>query len=194
MDKKILNHYNESLRVFHEIKKDLHKIHEISKFFKKKIDQNRRIFVYGNGGSFSDSSHFVGELTATYENKIRRALPFFLLGSNPAAVTAWSNDFKFEDYIAREFSGYADKHDVLFLLSSSGGDLKKKQSINLIKLAKYCKEKKIYLISLIGKNGGELKKYSQKYILINSKNTGSIQEVQKMILHAICSYLDTNIK
>ena len=194
MNKEILNHYKESLKTFYEIKKELNKIHEISKFLKKKINQNKKIFVYGNGGSFSDSSHFVGELTATYNNKRRKALPFFLLGSNPAAVTAWSNDFNFEDYIVREFSGYANKHDVLFLLSSSGGDLKKKQSLNLIKLAKFCKEKNIYLISLIGKNGGELKKYSQKYILVNSKNTGSIQEVQKMILHAICSYLDCNIK
>ena len=65
----------------------------------------------------------------------------FLLSSNLAAITAWANDFRFEDYVKREFSGYVNKGDVLFLLSSSGGNIKNKQSTNLIKLAKYCKKK-----------------------------------------------------
>jgi phosphoheptose isomerase len=194
MNKKILNHYNESLRAFDDIKKELSNIEKISKYFLNKINNNKKIFVYGNGGSFSDSSHFVGELTASYEKKNRRSMPFFLLSSNLAAVTAWSNDFKFEDYVKREFSGYVNKGDVLFLLSSSGGNIKNKQSTNLVKLAKCCKKKNIYLISLLGKGGGELKKYSNKYILVNSNNTGTIQEVHKMILHSICAYIDGTIK
>ena len=130
MSKKILSHYNESLKAFINAKKDLNKVSRISQFFLKKIKNKNKIFVYGNGGSFSDSSHFVGELTATYEKKNRKPLPFFLLGSNMAAVSAWSNDFKFEDYIKREFSGYFHKGDVLFLLSSSGGNIKNKQNVN----------------------------------------------------------------
>ena len=184
MNEKILNHYNESLKALIDIKKELNSIKRIAQFFLSKIQNNKKIFVYGNGGSFSDSSHFVGELTATYEKK-RKPLPFFLLSSNLAAITAWANDFRFEDYVKREFSGYVNKGDVLFLLSSSGGNIKNKQSTNLIKLAKYCKKKNIFLISLLGKGGGELKKYSNKYVLVNSKNTGSIQEVHKMILHSI---------
>jgi len=194
MNEKILNHYNESLKALIDIKKESNNIKLISQFFLDKIKNNKKIFVYGNGGSFADSSHFVGELTATYEKKNRKPLPFFLLSSNLAAITAWSNDFKFEDYVKREFSGYANKGDVLFLLSSSGGNFKNKQSINLIKLARYCKKKHINLVSLLGKGGGELKRYSNKYVLVNSKNTGSIQEVQKMILHSICSYIDGSIK
>ncbi len=192
MSKKIIDHYNESLRVFNEIYKDLNKVENISKFLINKIKKNRKIFVYGNGGSFSDSSHFVGELTATYKNIKRKPLPFILLGSNMASVTAWSNDFNFNDYITREFSAYAQNGDVLFLLTTSGGNIKNKQSINLIKLAKYCKKNKIHLISFLGKGGGELIKYSNKYILVNSKNTGSIQEAHKMLLHSICSYLDNS--
>ena len=76
-------------------------------------------------------------LYTTYKNVKRKPLPFILLGSNMASVTAWSNDFNFNDYITREFSGYAQNGDVLFLLTTSGGNIKNKQSINLIKLAKY---------------------------------------------------------
>ena len=158
-----------------------------------KINSNRNIFVFGNGGSFADSAHFVGELTATYMKK-RKALPFFLLNSNIASVSAWSNDFNFEDYATRELSGYAKKNDVLIILSTSGGNYKKKQSINLIKLAKYAKKNKIFLISLLGKGGGQILKFSDISIIIKSNNTATIQEMHKIILHSICGYLDARIK
>ena len=72
------------------------------------------------------------------------------MGSNQAAVTAWSNDYNFEDYLTREFSTLYSKKDVLLIFSTSGGNLKK-QSVNLIKLAKFAKSKKLEILSLLGK-------------------------------------------
>ena len=168
----------------------LKEVMKIAQILEKKILSKNKVLVYGNGGSFADCSHFVGELTATYNSKKRRPLPFILLGSNLAAVTAWANDFKFEDYIKREFSAISDNKDILFLLSTSGGNLKKRQSINLIKLAKYAKINNIKIISLLGKGGGSLKDISDHSIIIESFNTGTVQEMHKIILHSICDYLE----
>ena len=115
------------------------------------------------------------------------------MGNNNAAVTGWSNDYKFSDYLSREFSALAMKGDVLFLFSTSGGNFKKKQSLNLIKLAKIAKNKKIFVISLLGKGGGVLKNISNKFILIDSYKTGSIQEAHKIIFHSICETFE-NLK
>ena len=186
MDKIIRRHFFEIKRILNNSEKLILETNKISLFLKKKIKSNNKIFVYGNGGSFADASHFVGELTATYSSKDRKPLPFFLLGSNLAAVTGWSNDFNFNDYISREFLALSNNNDVLFLFSTSGGDLKNKKSINLIKLAKTAKLKKIYVIALLGNNGGELKKIVNKSIIVNSKKTGSIQEAHKIIFHSIC--------
>ena len=139
MKKVIKKHFLEIKKILDNSDKLIKDIEEISFFLKKKINQKNKIYVYGNGGSFADASHFVGELTATYSSKKRKSLPFILLGSNLAAITGWSNDFKFEDYLVREFSANVKKNDVLFLFSTSGGNLKKKQSINLIKLARFAK-------------------------------------------------------
>ena len=79
---------------------------------------------------------------------------------------------------------------TLILFSTSGGNHVKRQSINLIKLAKYAKKKRIHIISFLGKGGGVLKNLSKESIIINSKNTGSIQEAHKVIMHSICNYLD----
>ena len=186
MKKIIQKHFSEIKKILDNSDHFIKDIEKISFFLRDKIKKKNKIYVYGNGGSFADASHFVGELTATYASKKRKPLPFVLLGSNLAAVTGWSNDFKFENYVVREFSANVKKNDVLFLFSTSGGNLKKKQSLNLIKLAKYAKSKKITVISLLGKGGGVLKKISSKSLIINSYNTGSIQEAHKIIFHSIC--------
>tara|TARA_B100001121_G_scaffold193124_1_gene168697 strand:- start:353 stop:934 length:582 start_codon:yes stop_codon:yes gene_type:complete len=186
MKKIILKHFSEIKKILNNSDHFIEDIEKISLFLKKKIKKKNKVYVYGNGGSFADASHFVGELTATYSSKKRKSLPFMLLGSNLAALTGWSNDFKFENYVVREFAANVKKNDVLFLFSTSGGNFKKKQSINLIKLAKFAKSRKIPVISLLGKGGGVLKKISSKYIIVNSYNTGSIQEAHKIIFHSIC--------
>ena len=186
MKKIILKHFSEIKKILNNSDHFIEDIEKISLFLKEKIKKKNKVYVYGNGGSFADASHFVGELTATYSSKKRKSLPFMLLGSNMAALTGWSNDFKFENYVVREFAANVKKNDVLFLFSTSGGNFKKKQSINLIKLAKFAKSRKIPVISLLGKGGGVLKKISSKYIIIDSYNTGSIQEAHKIIFHSIC--------
>ncbi len=186
MKKIINNHFNQIKNILNDTTYLVNRTEKIALFLKKKIKSKNKIFVCGNGGSFADASHFVGELTATYSKKKRKPLPFVLLGSNQAAVTAWSNDFNFDDYLSREFSTLANKNDILIIFSTSGGNTKKKQSINLIKLAKYAKSKKISIVSLLGKGGGYLKKISNQSIIVNSYNTASIQEVHKIIFHSIC--------
>tara|TARA_A100001011_G_scaffold397591_1_gene499105 strand:- start:1579 stop:2157 length:579 start_codon:yes stop_codon:yes gene_type:complete len=182
----IKKHFIEIQKILQNPDDLINKTYKISSFLKKRIQSKNKIYVYGNGGSFADASHFVGELTASYSSKKRRPLPFVLLSSNAAALTGWSNDFNFDGYVSREFSTLASKGDVLFLFSTSGGNLKTKKSLNLIKLAKVAKSKKIEIIALLGKGGGELKKIANQSIIINSNKTGSIQEAHKIIFHSIC--------
>ena len=114
MKKTIKNHFNRILEILKDSDYLIEKIENMSLFLRKRISNNNKIFVCGNGGSFADASHFVGELTATYSKKNRKPLPFILLGSNQAAVTAWSNDYNFEDYLTREFSALYNKNDVFY--------------------------------------------------------------------------------
>ena len=194
MNKIITDHFLEIKKILQNTEELIVNTDKISRFLRKKISTKNKVFVYGNGGSFADASHFVGELTATYSSNKRRSLPFILLGSNMAAITGWSNDFEFDNYLTRELSALASKGDVLFLLSTSGGNIKKKQSINLIKLALLAKSKKISVISLLGKGGGELKKISDHSVIVNSNKTGSIQETHKIIFHSICETFENIVK
>ena len=186
----LLNHIDESLVKFSETKENLDKVYKIANFFIKKINNKKKIYVYGNGGSLADSMHFVGELISTYKKKNRKSLPFINLSTNIASLTAWSNDFSYKNYIVRELSGLFKTGDVLVLISTSGGNLRKKQSLNLIEAAKYAEKKNIDLISFLGSKGGVLKKYSKLSYIVNSNNTPVIQENHKLIFHLISEILD----
>ena len=192
MKKQIIQHIDNLIKTLEITKKDTSILEKISNLLIKKIKNKKKIFVYGNGGSYADSSHFVGELTATYKKK-RKPLPFILLGSNMASVSAWANDFRNDLYISRELSGYGNAGDALIVLSTSGGNIKKKQSTNLIKLAKVAKQKKITSISLLGRNGGALKKISNINYIVKSNYTATIQETHKTLLHSICEIIDKRI-
>ena len=72
--------------------------------------------------------------------------------------------------------------------------MKAKKSI--LKFSFSCKgsnQKKIKVISLVGKKGGELKKMSDICIHIKNNNTAIIQQSHMAILHYICSDIDKKI-
>ena len=114
------------------------------------------------------------------------------LGDNVAAYSAWGNDFKFQTYLERQVESIGRKGDILFILSTGGGDIKTKQSINLINAAKKAKKNGLKVISLLGKTGGILanKKYSDKFYVVKSNKTSVIQECHISIIHYICYLID----
>ena len=140
-EKKFKKHIKLNIDLSKKTLLSFNNVFKIIDLLNKKIKSNKKIFVYGNGGSYADASHFVSELTATYKNKNRKGLPFYLLSSNLSSLTAWSNDIDFNSYLQREVQSLIKKDDVLILISTSGGNSKSNQSINLINAAKLAKKK-----------------------------------------------------
>ena len=74
------------------------------------------------------------------------------------------------------------------MISTSGN------SKNLIRVAKYAKKMKIFVIGLLGKNGGKLKKICDENILVNSKSTPRIQEIHILVGHILCLLIEKKLK
>ena len=184
------NYFDESSRVLKSISKDSIKLDEICKNIKNCFLNGNKILLAGNGGSASDAQHFAGELTCTYKKPSRVAYPAINLAHNSSAITAWTNDFDHLDFFSRQIDAYGKENDILFLISTGGGDIDKKLSINLVRAAYKAIEKKMTVISLIGKTGGELKKISNLYYKVSSNITSHIQEAHISIIHYICESLE----
>lgn len=184
------NYFKNSAQIINSIIEEENKIKLIIKNIKQCISKNKKIIVAGNGGSSSDADHFVGELVCTYKNRSRKSIPAISLSCNSAIITAWSNDFSYSTVYERQVTSLGNKGDLLFLLSTSGGNKKNNQSINLINAAAKAKKMGIKTISLLGKNGGELKNVSDISLIVKSNLTSHIQEAHIAILHYLCEELD----
>jgi len=152
-----------------------------------------KILVGGNGGSCSDAEHFVGELQCTYKAHNRAPISAISLASLPAAITAWSNDFGFLTYFKRQVQAHGNKGDILFLISTGGGNEQNGASMSLVEAAREARKKDMKIISLIGKSGGILKDISDIVILVENNVTSFIQEAHISILHCICEVIDEQL-
>ena len=146
------------------------------------IKNENTIFICGNGGSFADAQHLVTELVVRF-NHNRKALKAIALGSNQSNLTAIGNDMDFEKIFQRELEAFYRNGDTVLLLSTSGN------SKNLIRVAEYLQSKDKQGFSIIGKDGGLLKKTTE-YIFLPYENTALIQELQIMIGHSLCSEIE----
>jgi len=148
------------------------------------------ILIAGNGGSCSDSFHFAGELSCTYDKSTRKAYRAICLQANQAAVTAWSNDFDFHSFYERQILAIGREGDLLILFSTSGGCFEKRKSANLVLAANKAKKLGIGVISFVGKDGGELSKISDIVLHVKSSSTAMIQQAHITLAHAICELLE----
>ena len=88
-----------------------------------------KVILVGNGGSAAMASHVAVDLT--------KAAGIRAINFNEAdLITCFSNDYGYEKWVEKAVDFYADKNDVLVLISSSG------KSLNMINACKAAKNKK----------------------------------------------------
>ena len=125
--KKYFNNFASKISSNNSIFKDLIKVKDLIIKTKK---NNSRVLIFGNGGSAAIASHVSVDLTKNLKVK---AINF----NEADLITCFSNDFGYEKWIEKTIEFYADKKDILILISSSG------KSENMINACKAAKKKKI---------------------------------------------------
>ena len=188
------NHFLESSATIKSINDNISSISNMALGIYKSQLAGGKLLIGGNGGSSADAQHFAGEMTCTYKDPNRRAFSAISLTTNASAITAWANDFGFDSYFSRQVKAHGKPGDILFLISTGGGDRERGYSMNLVHAADVALEMGLTLYSLVGKTGGELSKISHEYIVVQSNATSHIQEAHITIIHSICESLDELVK
>ncbi len=153
------------------------------------LKYERKIFFCGNGGSAADSQHLAAELVVRLRGTFNRpALPAIALTVNTSILTAAGNDFGFDQIFVRQIQALGNSGDILVAISTSG------KSSNIIEAVKAAKEKKLFVIGLLGGSGGHLATLVDLPIIIPTKVTTRIQEAHILIGHIICELVETELK
>lgn len=158
----------------------VNEVENVINIFKKALKEDRQIFVFGNGGSASNASHFITDLGKSSSDKTYRRFRCLSLNENLSWITAIGNDYAYEDIYLRQLENYGRAGDIVMVLSVSGS------SPNLVKAIEYCKQKNIYTIALLGGQKGRLAQLADEAIIINSTHYGRVEDCHMHICHMIC--------
>ncbi|SHL65896.1 Phosphoheptose isomerase [Nitrosospira sp. Nsp11] len=153
----------------------------------RSLARGGKVLVCGNGGSAAEAQHFAAELVGQFEATGRRGLPVIALTADTTFVTAWANDFSFDEVFARQVEAHGRPGDVLLVISSSG------RSPNLINAIRAARKQQMFSIGLLGKGGGPAGELTDVNIVIPSNETSRIQEVQLHVLHMLGHLIEQQI-
>lgn len=142
-----------------------------------------RVYFCGNGGSFTDCHHIVGELVGRYMYD-RPPLPAFVLGAGVAAMTAIANDYGYEQVFSREAEACLRQGDVLVGLSTSGN------SKNVCTALEVARRKGSLAIGWAGEKRARIDEVSDIVLHVPSSLTPRIQECHIAVGHILCDMVE----
>ena len=186
----ITNYFQESSEVISSLSSELDVVEEMANAIHESNKEGGKVLIAGNGGSCADAEHFAGELLCTFKLRDRSPIGAVHLANNSSAITAWTNDFEFNSYFARQVEALGNEGDILFLITTGGGNRENGASMNLVHAAEKARKMGLKIITIAGKGGGILKDFSDISITVKSNVTSNIQEGHIAIIHSICYCLD----
>ena len=147
---------------------------------KEALENDRQIFVFGNGGSAANSSHFATDLGKGSSDAVGKRFRILSLNDNVSWMTAIGNDYEYDGIYKRQLENYGQAGDVVLTMSVSGS------SPNLIEACNWAKENGLYVVALIGGKRGELSEIADNCIVIDETHYGRTEDCQMGIAHMIC--------
>ena len=144
---------------------------------------NKKTILAGNGGSAADAQHIAAEMVGRYGFD-RPSLPSLALTTDTSALTAIGNDYGYDRVFSRQLEGMGQDGDIFIGISTSGN------SQNIVNAFHSAKEKNIFTVALVGKDGGLMAKAADIAIVVPSNSTPRIQESHILIGHIICDIIE----
>lgn len=172
------------------------------------LEAGHSVWVAGNGGSYSDAHHLMGELrkgfrlkrpvpeqfrqalleiggpdAAALGNKLQLALPVHALelGTLGSAI---ANDLGGDYIYAQQLMGVAKPGDVFIAISTSGN------SHNLFLAAVTAKALGAATVAFTGRGGGRLREVCDEWLPADEDETYLVQEQHVRMYHELCMRLE----
>lgn len=187
-------------------------IEETYYLFMKTIQSGGTIYMCGNGGSYSDGQHIVGELLKSFDKKrelnsriteklvseyaeegryladnLEVGIDSMVLGSQDAFAYAFSNDVDANLVFAQDLLTRGTEKDTLLCLSSSGNSKNVKYAAMIGKMIG------MNVILLSGQQQGTIGEYTNCNILVPETETYKIQELHLPIYHCLCLAVEDSL-
>lgn len=144
------------------------------------LHEDRQVFVFGNGGSAANASHFATDLGKGASDKLGKNFRVLSLNDNVSWLTALGNDYAYDEVFTRQLRNYARPGDLALSLSVSGN------SPNCVKALEWAKEHGLHTVALVGGKRGRMAEVAAQVIVIKDTHYGRVEDAQMGICHLLC--------
>ena len=184
IEKFALNYFEYMSELYSQIDVDIFK--QFEKQFDELLKKNKTLFIIGNGGSATTSTSMANDLgfDILKKTKIKKTFKMMSLTDNISALTAISNDLSFNEVFTSQLKIYFEKGDKILIFSASGN------STNVINAANLVKKKGGKVMSVVGFDGGKLKKISDicLHVPSNKGEYGPVEDLQLTFNHILAHW------
>lgn len=173
----------------------LDRVLEICDILFRAYAEGHTVFPFGNGGSAALASHLVSDLskgTLTSDPRVTNSqsakrFKVLALTDNVPLMTAWANDFAYEDIYSQQLATFVQPGDVAFAISGSGN------SPNVLKALEFARNKGVITVGLTGFEGGKMIAYLDCGIVVPSSSMQQIEDAHVILTHMIFLELKSRI-
>ena len=144
------------------------------------LKENRAIYVFGNGGSAANASHFATDLGKGASDKTSKRFRIVSLNDNMSWLTAIANDYSYEEVFVGQLQNRGEAGDFAIGISVSGN------SPNCVKALEWAKAHGMVTIALVGAKGGRMADIADEVIAINDTHFGRVEDAHMTICHILC--------
>lgn len=177
---------NYKKKLIKEIKNlDTKVVNEVIELLLQSRDEDKQVFIMGNGGSGATASHIAGDFNKglSLGQAREKRYKFISLVDNSPTVLSLANDVSYDDIFVEQLKNFMNDGDLVIGISGSGN------SENVIRAVNYAKEKGNKVIGLTGFNGGKLKGLADVNVHVPINDMQVVEDIHMMMGHLIFSVL-----
>jgi D-sedoheptulose 7-phosphate isomerase len=164
----------DTLRAF-----DYNQYHKIIEQILKAYDEQRHIFVMGNGGSGATASHFACDINKGCCIDLARKFKMICLNDNVPTLMALANDVSYDVVFEEQLKNFFLPQDVVIGLSGSGN------SENVLRAMRYAKQHGGVTIGLSGFSGGTLASIVDVPFVAPVNDMQKVEDIHMIVVHMI---------
>ncbi len=145
-------------------------------------NEERTVFIFGNGGSAALAVHFAGdvsECTGKAAPNVVKRLRVQCLAENLTTMLAIANDLSYEEIFVEQLKTYFRPGDVVIGVSGSGN------SENVIRALQYARSRSGITIGFAGYSGGRLKEVAGECVHIPIHDMQHVEDAHTHVTHMI---------
>jgi D-sedoheptulose 7-phosphate isomerase len=166
-------------------KLDFQQSERLSDAIYQAYEDERFVFICGNGGSGSNSSHFCEDLGKStldpkdFTNDSIKRLKVLSLTDNTPYILAWANDEGFDRVFVEQLKNFANPNDVFIAISGSGN------SPNVLRAVEWANEHKLQTWGITGYDGGQLRQLASNSLHVPLDDMGMVESIHLIVFHWI---------